>query len=138
MSILYLDCFSGAAGNMLLGALLDLGVSESVVLDALAALPLDDVELRTEHVMRGAFRATWLEFHGPERSSEERRFKQIAELLDELIEPQGVGVVVEALHLCVAMRGAKKPNTRMRTTSLLVTFETDARTRDEFLQSIDD
>ena len=83
MSILYLDCFSGAAGNMLLGALLDLGVRESVVLDALAALPLDDVELRTEHVMRGAFRATWLEFHGPERSSEERRFKQIAELLEK-------------------------------------------------------
>ncbi len=68
---------------------------------------------------------------------QERMTRQIAELLDQLIEPQGVGVVVEALHLCVAMRGAKKPNSRMRTTALLGTFETDARTRAEFLQSID-
>ena len=69
---------------------------------------------------------------------QERMTRQIAELLDELIEPQGVGVVVEALHLCVTMRGAKKPNSRMRTTALLGSFETDARTRAEFLQSIDD
>lgn len=80
---LYLDCFSGAAGNMLLGALLELGVPEAKVLDALAALPLDDVELRTERVMRGAFRATWLEFHGPARSSEQRRFREIAELIEK-------------------------------------------------------
>jgi uncharacterized protein (TIGR00299 family) protein len=80
---LYLDCFSGAAGNMLLGALLDLGVPEQVVLDALAALPLDDVELRSERVRRGAFSARWLEFHGPERSTEERRFREIAELLEK-------------------------------------------------------
>jgi uncharacterized protein (TIGR00299 family) protein len=88
--ILYLDCFSGAAGNMLLGALLELGVPESVVLDALAALPLADVELRSERVMRGAFRATWLEFHGPARSSEERRFQQIAELLEKSRLPERV------------------------------------------------
>lgn len=78
---LYLDCFSGAAGNMLLGALLELGVPESVVLDALDALGLADVELHSERVMRGAFRATWLEFHGPVRSSEQRRFREIAELI---------------------------------------------------------
>ena len=68
---------------------------------------------------------------------QERMTRQIAELIDELVEPQGVGVVVEGLHLCVAMRGAKKANARMRTTALLGSFETDARTRAEFLESID-
>ncbi len=68
---------------------------------------------------------------------QERMTRQIAELLEELVEPRGVGVVLEALHLCVAMRGAKKANARMRTTALLGTFQTDARTRAEFLQSID-
>ncbi len=69
---------------------------------------------------------------------QERMTRQIADLIYELVEPQGVGVVVEGLHLCVAMRGAKKANARMRTTALLGSFETDARTRAEFLQSIDD
>jgi len=66
---------------MLLGALLELGVPESVVRDSLAALGLAEVRMRTERVMRGAFRATWLEFQGPDRTPEERRFEQIAELL---------------------------------------------------------
>ena len=69
---------------------------------------------------------------------QERMTRQIAELIDELVEPQGVGVVVEGLHLCVAMRGAQKANARMRTTALLGSFETDARARAEFLESIDD
>jgi len=81
--LLYLDCFSGAAGNMLLGALLELGVPESVVRDSLATLGLADVRMHTQRVMRGAFRATWLEFEGPDRTPEERRFEQIAELIDK-------------------------------------------------------
>ena len=68
---------------------------------------------------------------------QERMTRQIAALLDELIEPHGVGVRVDAMHLCVAMRGAKQANARMRTTALRGSFETDARTRTEFLGSID-
>lgn len=68
---------------------------------------------------------------------QERMTRQIAALLDELIEPHGVGVRLDALHLCVAMRGAKQANARMRTTALLGSFETNARTRAEFLGSID-
>ena len=69
---------------------------------------------------------------------QERMTRQIAELVDELLQPQGVGVVIEGLHLCVAMRGAKNASARMRTTALMGSFETDARTRAEFLQSIED
>ena len=63
--------------------------------------------------------------------------RQIAELLDQLIEPLGVGVVVQATHLCVAMRGAKKSNAHMRTSTLLGSFLESEKTRDEFLDSIE-
>ena len=68
---------------------------------------------------------------------QERMTNQIAKLLDELIKPQGVGVVVDALHMCVAMRGAKKANARMRTSALLGAFRDDAKTRAEFFNRID-
>jgi GTP cyclohydrolase I len=67
---------------------------------------------------------------------QERMTRQIADLLDDLIEPQGVGVVVEAVHLCVAMRGAKKANAEMRTSALLGSFKTDPKTRAEFFRHI--
>ncbi len=63
--------------------------------------------------------------------------RQIAELLNDLIEPLGVAVVVQATHLCVAMRGAKKSNAHMRTTALLGSFLENEKTRSEFLDSIE-
>ncbi len=68
---------------------------------------------------------------------QERMTRQVADLLDELIEPHGVGVVVEATHLCVAMRGAKKHHSRMRTAALLGSFEENAKTRSEFFEAIE-
>ena len=68
---------------------------------------------------------------------QERMTRQVADLLDELIEPHGVGVVVEATHLCVAMRGAKKHHSRMRTSALLGSFEENAKTRSEFFEAIE-
>ena len=68
---------------------------------------------------------------------QERMTRQIGELLWELIEPQGVGVVVEGTHLCVAMRGAKKANARMRTTFLKGSFLENEKTRSEFLSSVE-
>ncbi len=68
---------------------------------------------------------------------QERMTRQIAELIDDLVEPIGVGVVVQATHLCVAMRGAKKPNAHMRTTFLLGSFLTNEKTRNEFFDSIE-
>ena len=68
---------------------------------------------------------------------QERMTRQIADLLNSLVEPQGVAVVLVATHLCVAMRGAQKANARMRTSALLGSFLDDAKTRAEFLDQID-
>jgi uncharacterized protein (TIGR00299 family) protein len=79
---LYLDCFSGAAGNMLLGALFQLGVPQSAVLDAIGALGVKGVEMQVSSVKRGAFQATYVSFDAPDRSAEERRFATIRALID--------------------------------------------------------
>ncbi len=58
---------------------------------------------------------------------------QIADALMKTLRPAGVGVVVEAKHLCMMMRGVEKKNSVMKTSCLLGTFKEDARTRSEFL-----
>ncbi|MDQ4024968.1 MAG: LarC family nickel insertion protein [Actinomycetota bacterium] len=58
MRTLYVDCFSGAAGDMLLGGLLDAGAGEGEVREAVAALGLDGCELTVRDVTRGSLRAT--------------------------------------------------------------------------------
>ena len=67
---------------------------------------------------------------------QERMTRQIADLICDLIEPRGVGVVVDGHHMCVSMRGAKKANARMRTTVLTGSFEESSKTRSEFLDAI--
>ena len=58
---------------------------------------------------------------------------QIADALMKCLAPNGVGVVVEAKHLCMMMRGVEKQNSVMKTSCLLGSFKEDARTRSEFL-----
>ena len=58
---------------------------------------------------------------------------QIADALMKALHPAGVGVVVEAKHLCMMMRGVEKQNSVMKTSCLLGSFKEDARTRSEFL-----
>ncbi|MGH9785169.1 MAG: GTP cyclohydrolase I FolE [Terriglobia bacterium] len=65
---------------------------------------------------------------------QERLTTQIAETLMEQIRPQGVGVVIEARHLCMMMRGVEKQNSRTVTSALRGVFQEDSRTRDEFLR----
>ncbi len=67
---------------------------------------------------------------------QERLTCQIAEALQEHLQPKGVAVVMEAQHLCVMMRGVQKQNTKMVTSSMLGTFRTDPKTRMEFLSLI--
>ncbi len=67
---------------------------------------------------------------------QERLTKQIAEALDEAVDPMGVGVVIEAAHLCMMMRGVQKQNSRTVTSCMLGAFRTDGRTRAEFLELI--
>ena len=58
---------------------------------------------------------------------------QIADALMKTLHPSGVGVVIEAKHLCMMMRGVEKQNSAMKTSCLLGSFKEDARTRSEFL-----
>ena len=67
---------------------------------------------------------------------QERMTHQIAATLEELVRPQGVGVVVEAQHLCMMMRGVQKQNSYAITSAMLGRFREDARTRVEFLDLI--
>ncbi len=68
---------------------------------------------------------------------QERLTQQIADFLDERLNPQGVGVVVEANHLCAVMRGIRKPGTIMTTSSVLGLFRSRDRTRAEFFSHLD-
>lgn len=65
---------------------------------------------------------------------QERLGEQIADAIDEVLKPRGVGVVIEAVHLCMMMRGVEKQNSRTITSSLRGQFRNDAKTRSEFLQ----
>ena len=67
---------------------------------------------------------------------QERLTVQIADLLMERLDPKGVGCVVEATHLCTVMRGVKKQQATMVTSSMLGRFRSDEKTRSEFLTFI--
>ena len=67
---------------------------------------------------------------------QERMTQQIAQQIFEIIEPEGVGVVVEAQHLCMRMRGVEKQNSQMVTSSMLGSFRKETATRMEFLSLV--
>ena len=62
--------------------------------------------------------------------------KQIADSLNAMLAPKGVGVVIESSHLCLQARGAQKKDCVMSTSSFTGLFKTDQRTRSEFLELI--
>jgi GTP cyclohydrolase I len=65
---------------------------------------------------------------------QERLTDQIAQAVWDVLQPRGVGVVIEAMHLCMMMRGVEKQNSKTITSALLGSFRDDAKTRDEFLR----
>lgn len=65
---------------------------------------------------------------------QERLGEQIANALDDVLQPKGVGVVIEAVHLCMMMRGVEKQSSRTITSSLRGLFRDDSKTRSEFLR----
>jgi len=67
---------------------------------------------------------------------QERLTSQIAKALNDALTPRGVGVVIEAQHLCMMMRGVEKQNSRATTSCMLGLFRSDARTRAEFLDFV--
>ncbi len=68
---------------------------------------------------------------------QERLTQQVADFLEDRLAPQGVGVVVEATHLCAVMRGVRKPGTIMTTSAVLGLFRTRDRTRAEFFAHLE-
>lgn len=64
---------------------------------------------------------------------QERLTTQVANCVNEILNPKGVAVVIEALHLCMSMRGVEKQNSFTTTSSMLGCFKEDASTRSEFL-----
>ena len=67
---------------------------------------------------------------------QERMTRQIADFVQQTLEPQGVAVVVEAMHLCSMMRGVKKHDARMTTSAMYGSFRANLATRQEFLNNI--
>jgi GTP cyclohydrolase I len=67
---------------------------------------------------------------------QERMTRQIADLLQDMLQPQGVAVVVEGMHLCSMMRGVKKHGARMTTSAMHGAFRANLATRQEFLENI--
>ncbi len=68
---------------------------------------------------------------------QERLTQQVADFLQEHLQPQGVGVVMEATHLCAVMRGVRKPGTIMTTSAVLGIFRSRDKTRAEFLAHLE-
>jgi len=65
---------------------------------------------------------------------QERLTEEIAQALEDVLQPQGVGVVIEAVHLCMMMRGVEKQNSKTITSAVRGLFRRDHRTREEFLR----
>ena len=68
---------------------------------------------------------------------QERLTQQVADFLMERLQPKGVGVVIEATHLCATMRGVRKPGTHHDHLAVLGLFRSTDRTRAEFLSHLD-
>lgn len=67
---------------------------------------------------------------------QEQMTTQIANVIDEVLKPQGVAVVLEGVHMCSVMRGVKKQNAKMTTSRMMGSFKENDKTRAEFLQHV--
>jgi GTP cyclohydrolase I len=77
--------------------------------------------------------ARMVEFHARRPQTQERLTKQVADNLQQRLRPDGVGVVIEAEHTCMSLRGARAPGTRTITSTLFGRLRDDPRSRAEFL-----
>jgi GTP cyclohydrolase I len=78
-----------------------------------------------------------VEMYARRLQMQERLTQQVADFLMERLRPKGVGVVIEATHLCAAMRGVRKPGTIMTTSAVLGIFRSNDKTRAEFFSHLE-
>jgi GTP cyclohydrolase I len=77
-----------------------------------------------------------VEMYGRRLQVQERLTQQIAQTLRRAVQPRGVGVVIEAYHFCMMMRGVEKQNSKAVTSAMLGVFQTDPVIRNEFMQLV--
>jgi GTP cyclohydrolase IA len=135
--------------RLLNGAIYDVGYSEMVVVKDIPFYSLCEHHLlpffgnaSVAYIPRG--RVVGLskiprivETYARRLQVQERLTQQIAAFINERLNPQGVGVVIEATHLCAVMRGIRKPGTIMTTAAVLGLFRTRDRTRAEFYSHLE-
>ena len=131
------------------GAIFDIGYSEMVVVKDIPFYSLCEHHLlpffgnaAVAYIPRGRVIGLSkiprvVEMYARRLQIQERLTQQIAEFLQDRLAPQGVGVVIEATHLCAVMRGVRKPGTIMTTSHVLGLFRTRDRTRSEFFAHLE-
>jgi GTP cyclohydrolase I len=131
------------------GAIFDVGYSEMVVVKDIPFYSLCEHHLlpffgtaAVAYIPRGRVIGLSkipriVEMYARRLQVQERLTQQIADFLQEHLVPQGVGVVMEATHLCAVMRGIRKPGTVMTTSAVLGLFRTRDRTRAEFFAHLE-
>jgi GTP cyclohydrolase I len=89
--------------------------------------------LPAERILGISKLARLVEMFARDLQVQERMTQQIADWLQDNLQPKGVGVILEAEHMCMALRGVQKPGSSTVTSALLGAVRDDARTRDEFV-----
>jgi GTP cyclohydrolase I len=131
------------------GAIFDVGYSEMVLVKDIPFYSLCEHHLlpffgraAVAYVPRGKVLGLSkipriVEMYARRLQVQERMTQQVADFLQERLAPQGIGVVIEATHLCAVMRGVRKPGTVMTTSAVLGNFRANGRTRAEFFAHLD-